>query len=80
MQHFWDAQHKGFKTTAAQQRLRPKISVNIPLFAAILQHVHGFALDKILLEYAKLPATGPPSHGCSCTIQKSHGLPCYHIL
>ena len=60
LQHFWEAQHTTFKTTAAQQKLRPKNSVNIPLFAAVLQQVHGFALDKILLEKAKLPATGPP--------------------
>ena len=33
MEHFWEAQHIAFKTTAAQQQLQPKNSVNIPLFA-----------------------------------------------
>ena len=80
IQHFWDTQHETFKTTTAQQKLRPKISINTPLFAAVLQYVHGFALDKILLEYAKLPTTGPPPHSCNCTIQQSHGLPCYHTI
>ena len=80
LQHFWEAQHTIFKTTAAQQKLRPKNSVNIPLFAAVLQQVHGFALDKILLEKAKLPATSPPLPGCSCTIQKAFGLLCYHTI
>jgi hypothetical protein len=80
IQHFWDMQHNTFKTTTAQQKLRPKISINTPLFATVLQYVHGFALDKILLEYAKLPTTGPPLYSCNCTIQQSHGLPCYHTI
>jgi hypothetical protein len=54
--------------------------VNIPLFAAVLQEVYGYALDKILLEKAKLPATGLPLAGCSCTIQKAFGLPCYYTI
>ena len=54
--------------------------MNIPLFAAVLQQVHSYALDKILLEKAKLPATSPPLPGCSYTIQKAFGLPCYHTI
>ena len=54
--------------------------MNIPLFAAVLQHIHSFALKKILLEHAKLPAVRPPLPGCSCTIQQSYGLPCYHTI
>jgi hypothetical protein len=68
LQHFWDAQPSAFKTAAAQQKLRPKTSVNIPFFSVDLQHIHGFALNKVLLEYTKLPAVRPPSPGCSCTI------------
>ena len=60
MQHFWDAQHSAFTTTVAQQQLRPKISLNIPLFAAVLQHVHGYALQRILQEHAKSPPSGRP--------------------
>jgi hypothetical protein len=39
----------------AQQQLQPKHSTNIPLFAAVLQHVYGYALQKILLKKAKIP-------------------------
>jgi hypothetical protein len=80
MQQFWDSQHIVFKTTVAQQQLWPKHSVNIPIFAAVLQHVHGYALQKIIQEHAKLPTTGPPISNCSCTIQFSFGLPCYHTI
>jgi len=80
LQHFWDDQYSSFKSTIAQQKLRTKHQINIPLFAAVLQHVHSFALEKILQEYTKLPARGPPLHGCTCTIQLSHGLPCYHTI
>jgi hypothetical protein len=80
LQHFWDSQHTSFKSTLAQQRLRPKHLVNIPLFAGVLQQVHSFALQKVLQEQAKLPAIGPPPQTCTCTIQLSHGLPCYHTI
>ena len=84
LQLFWDAQHSSFVSTAAQQKLRPKHTVNIPLFAAVLQHVHSFALEKILYEQAKLPAPGfgplAEADVCSCTIENSHSLPCYHKI
>ena len=80
MQHFWDRQHLAFKTTVAQQQLRPKNSVNKPLFAAVLPFVYSYALHLILKKHAKLPASGPPPPGCSCTIQQSFGLPCFHTI
>ena len=56
--------------------------MNIPLFAAILKQVHGYALRKILEELKKLPArlVGPPPASCTCSIQQSMGLPCYHTI
>jgi len=81
LQHFWDGQHSSFKSTLAQQKLRLKHQLNIPLFAAVLQQVHSFALQKILQEQAKLPANNrPPPQECTCSIQYSHGLPCYHTI
>jgi hypothetical protein len=43
---FWTAQQSAIQSTVAQQQLRPKHSVNIPLFAAILQHVHAYVSSK----------------------------------
>lgn len=81
MNHFWEAQQTGINTTIAQQRLRPKHHTNIPLFAAIFQHIHGYALEKILLEHAKLPlCRGPSTVDCNCSIQQSMGLPCFHTI
>jgi hypothetical protein len=78
---FWTAQQSSIQSTVAQQQLRPKHSVNIPLFAAVLQHVHAYALQKILQEQRKLPARGgPPPSSCTCSIQQSIGLPCYHTI
>jgi hypothetical protein len=77
---FWKAQLDSIITIVGQQKLRPKSHTNIPLFAALISQVHGFALEIILVENRKLPATGPPPSSCTCTIQQSHGLPCYHIV
>ena len=78
---FWDAQHSTIESTVAQQQLRPRHSVNIPLFAAILQYVHAYTLQLILKEKAKLPAQGrAPISYCNCSIRESMGLPCYHTI
>jgi hypothetical protein len=77
---FWKAQQSTIQSTIAQQQLRPRHSINIPLFAAILQHIHAYALQKILQEKAKLPTRGSPPLGCTCSIQQSLGLPCYHKI
>lgn len=54
--------------------------MNIPLFAAVLKQVHGYALQRTLVEHAKLPARGAPPTSCTCSIQQSIGLPCYHTI
>jgi hypothetical protein len=78
---FWTAQQPSIPSTVAQQQLRPKHGVNIPLFAAVLQHIHTYALQKILQEQRKLPARdGPPPSSCTCLIKQSMGLPCYHTI
>jgi hypothetical protein len=78
---FWTAQQSTIQSTVAQQQLRPKHSVNIPLFTAVLQHIHTYTLQKILWERAKLHAKGgPPSSSCTCSIKQSMGLPCYHTI
>jgi hypothetical protein len=78
---FWTAQQSSIQSTVAQQHLRPKHSVNIPLFAAVLQHIHTYALQKILQEQRKLPARdSPPPSSCTCSIQLSMGFPCYHKI
>ena len=53
--------------------------MNVPLFAAVLKQVHGYTLERILKELKKLPAKGPLPM-CTCSIQQSIGLPCYHTL
>ena len=78
--HFWTSQHSNIQSTTAQQQLRPKHSINLPLFAAVKQHVHAFALLKIVQEQAKIPAKGQPDPSCACTIQQAMGLPCYHTI
>ncbi len=80
MQHFWAAQHNAFIMTAAQQKLRLKNSVNIPIFAVIKQHVHGFALNKMLVEHAKLLVNRPPYISCTYTTQQAFGLPYYYTI
>ena len=77
---FWTAQHATIEETIAKQQLRPRHSVNIPLFAAVLKQVHGHALQRILVEHTKLPARGPPLTSCTCSIRQSIGLPCYHTI
>ena len=77
---FWAEQHASIQSTTAQQQLRPKHSVNVPLFAAVLKQVHSCALERILKELKKLPDTKPPPSSCTCSIQQSIGLPCYHTL
>src|SRR5579859_5502978 len=80
MNHFWDTQQISIRTTTAQQQIRSKHSTNISLFAAILQQVNGNTLQKILTERAKLPVSRPPMADCTCTIQQSIGLPCFHTI
>ena len=77
---FWTVQHTAIETTTAQQKLRLKHSTNIPLFAAIMQNVHGYILQKILQEYTKLPTKGPPNLVCLYTVQTSIGIPCYYTI
>jgi hypothetical protein len=77
---FWAEQHASIQSTVAQQQLRPKHSVNVPLFAAVLKQVHSCALERILKELKKLPDKKPPPSSCTCSIQQSIGLPCYHTL
>ena len=45
LKNFWNAQYANLKSSVAQQLIRPKHSTNIPLFADILQLVHGYALE-----------------------------------
>jgi hypothetical protein len=81
MKHFWKSQYSTIESTVAQKQFRPKHSVNVPLFSAILQHVHTYALQLILKERAKLPTQGrAPSPYCNCSIEESMGLPCYHKI
>ena len=47
LKNFWNAQYATLQSELAQQQIRPKHSINIPLFTAILQKVHGYALQKL---------------------------------
>jgi hypothetical protein len=71
LRRFWTDQLATIQSTVAEQQLWPKHSVNIPLFAAVLTQVHSYALQRILVEHAKLPArlVGPPPASCTCSIQ-----------
>ena len=44
LKNFWTAQYASLKSDIAQQLIRPKHSVNIPLFATILETVYSYAL------------------------------------
>jgi hypothetical protein len=81
---YWTSQQANIQTIVRQQQLRPRHSTNIPLFTAVLKHVHGYALQRILLEQAKLlargPPSGPPCPACGCSIQQSHSIPCCHLI
>jgi hypothetical protein len=68
---FWKAQQSTIQSTIAQQQLRPRHRINISLFAAILQHIHAYALQKILQEKAKLSTRGSPPLGCTVHAQFS---------
>jgi hypothetical protein len=76
---FWSEQHTSIQSTVVQQQLSPKHSTNVPLFAAVLKHVHGYVPGRILKELKKLPAKGPLPL-CTYSIQQSIGLPCYYTL
>ena len=83
LQDFWVAQHSRLLDTVAQQANSPRHAHQIPLFQAVLNFVHGFALQKVLVEVAKLPRSGPPQNECGpqgCTIQRCFGLPCQHKI
>ncbi|CZT47497.1 uncharacterized protein RSE6_08066 [Rhynchosporium secalis] len=80
LQLFWTAQHSGISSAIVKQQLRPRHSTNIPLLAAILPYVHTRALQKIVQEASKLPASGPLPNSCFCTTQQAFGLPCFHTL
>ncbi|KAG9244531.1 hypothetical protein BJ878DRAFT_505786 [Calycina marina] len=60
MKLFWEAQQQSIETMISKQQLRPRHIINTPLYAAVLQSVHGYALLRINQEHSKLPATGPP--------------------
>lgn len=77
---FWEAQHHNLLNTLARQANSPRHTHNIPLFAGVISFVYSTALEKVLLEVAKLPRSGPPRDNCSCTITQSFGLPCYHTI
>jgi hypothetical protein len=81
---YWTSQQANIQTSVGQKQLKPRHSTNIPLFAAVLKHVYGHALQRILLEQAKLPTRGPPANppypACECLIRQSHGLPCHHLI
>jgi len=79
---FWTNQHQKIQTALVQQQNKPRHSTNIPLFSAILQQVHGYALQKLLAEYAKLPTrlVGASPTSCSCSIQQSIGLLYYYTI
>lgn len=78
---FWSSQQKSIETTKAQEQLRRKHRINIHLLSAILGHVYDYALEKIIVEKAKIPkATTFQLSERRCTIQHSFGLPYYHII
>jgi hypothetical protein len=68
---FWAAQQETINSTVGQQQLRPKHNVNIPLFAAILPHIHAYTLQKIREELVKIPAKAPPQPVCTYSIKAS---------
>jgi hypothetical protein len=54
--------------------------VSIPLFAAILQYIYAYALQKIREELVKILAKAPPQSVCTYSIKASMGLPCYYTI
>ncbi|RFU26798.1 hypothetical protein B7463_g9536, partial [Scytalidium lignicola] len=52
---FWASQQNNINTTIAQEQLRRKHHINIHLFSAILGQVYDHALEKLVVERAKIP-------------------------
>jgi hypothetical protein len=78
---FWKSQQHGIQTATAQEQLRRKHRTNIHLFSAVLGQVYDYALEKLVVERAKAPkATTLDITECRCTLQRSIGLPCYHLI
>jgi hypothetical protein len=77
---FWTAQQQGILQATAQDQMRPKHHTNIPTFAKLVGQIHGYALQKLLLELGRIPKDKLPNPECRCTIQGSIGLPCFHTI
>ena len=81
LQLFWTDQHANLQSASALQQGKPRHTTLIPIFGAVLEYIHTFALQKILQEQSRLPARGQaPSLPCTCSIQHAFGLPCQHKI
>ena len=78
---FWDTQQAGISEALAKEKLRLKHYINTPLFSALVGQVHDYALQKLVIEQAKIPKEGYPLDcQCTYTIHNTIGLPCSHTI
>jgi hypothetical protein len=79
---FWPDQHRNIHKAAAQEQIRTQHRLKGAYFHVVQSLVYDRALFLILAECAKLyKAKEQGSLGlCTCKIEKSMGLPCFHTV
>jgi hypothetical protein len=78
---FWDAQNSRIVNTIAGKQYKLVHSTNKAPFIPLRGLVHEYALRLLLQEQRKIPKKKQlPEPPCSCTIQTSYGLPCFHTI
>jgi hypothetical protein len=77
---FWESQNRRIINTIAGKKYRVLHSTNKAPFIPLCGLVHEYALLLLVQELTRIPLKGPLPTPCTCTIQASHGLPCFHIL
>jgi hypothetical protein len=81
--HYWPTQHRAICDTAAQEQNRVNHHLNKRYLDLVQGLVHDRALHLIRQEKAKLHKAEDEATltwPCSCTVQASLGIPCYHYL
>jgi MULE transposase domain len=80
---YWPMQHFTISTAAAQEQNKVKHHLNKGYLHRIQSLVYDQALQLIVKEVTKLnkaKSTNPILKDCTCIIQTSMGLPCFHTV
>ena len=79
---FWRDQQATFDANLARGLYKKSISIQHPLIDGIVAYVTPQCLNILQVELRKIPQTGSPPvpMPCTCSLRKTHGLPCWHEL